>query len=283
MRKAFSREDFMNMINSTYNEYYGKFRDQFNPDEYMQCVDDDELVKRFGAWLEISDDNILTRETMPQIDLGNIPSTVSFMRSESQQVYYIPRNMNPELVYVRYGQIMPKYYSSNLKKRFDESALPLRDVTFRDFQKTINLCTELLKPYRGKILMYDAIGYTTICVGLLLIILLGIATSNASSGNWGNMVLYILLYFIFVPIILKVSQCFQCRYLRKAHFTLAVVCRAENNRYYLKRDVEIRPGYLARWVEFSCVDKSRKSALRQIQERHDVNLRETQKNVEADH
>jgi len=27
MRKAFSREDFMNMINSTYNEYYGKFRD----------------------------------------------------------------------------------------------------------------------------------------------------------------------------------------------------------------------------------------------------------------
>ena len=73
----------MNMINSTYNEYYGKFRDQFNPDEYMQCVDDDELVKRFGAWLEISDDNILTKETMPQIDLGAIPSTHSFMRSES--------------------------------------------------------------------------------------------------------------------------------------------------------------------------------------------------------
>jgi hypothetical protein len=62
-----------------------------------------------------------------------------------------------------------------------------------------------MKPYRGKILLYDAIGYSTILIGLLLIVLLGIATSNSESGNWGNMVLYILLYFIFVPIILKVS------------------------------------------------------------------------------
>jgi len=29
------------------------------------------------------------------------------------------------------------------------------------------------------------------------------------------------------------------------------VCRAENNRYYLKRGVEVRPGYLAKWVLFS--------------------------------
>jgi hypothetical protein len=35
---------------------------------------------------------------------------------------------------------------------------------------------------------------------------------------------------------------------------LAVVCRAENNRYYLRRGVEIRPGYLARWIEFSVLD-----------------------------
>ena len=140
-----------------------------------------------------------------------------------------------------------------------------------------------MKPYRGKILMYDVIGYSTIIIGLLLIVLLGIATSNRESGNWGNMVLYILLYFIFVPIILKVSQCFKCKFLRKAHFVLSVVCRAENNRYYLKRDVEVRPGYLARWVEFLVKDKSQKTVLRQIQERHDIQAKETQKNVELDH
>jgi len=82
-RKPFTREDFMNMINITYNEYYGKFKDQFNPDEYLQVVDDEELVKRYGAFLEKSEDNILTRDTMPWLDLGTIPSTHSFMRTES--------------------------------------------------------------------------------------------------------------------------------------------------------------------------------------------------------
>ena len=132
-RKAFTREDFLTIVTKTYNEYYGKFRDQFNPDEYMQCVDDDDLLKRFGAFLEQTEDNVLTKDSMPWLDLGMIPSTHSFMRSESQQVYYVPRNRNPELVYVRYSQIMPKYYSRNPTKRFKESALPRREITQREF------------------------------------------------------------------------------------------------------------------------------------------------------
>jgi hypothetical protein len=71
------------MINNTYNEYYGKFRDQYNPEEYIECVDDDDLVRRFGPFLEANEDHMLTKNTMPQFDLGNIPSTHSFMRSES--------------------------------------------------------------------------------------------------------------------------------------------------------------------------------------------------------
>jgi len=114
-----------------------------------------------------------------------------------------------------------------------------------------------MKNYRGKILMYDMIGYSVIVLGMLIIILLAFATSSSDGGNWGNMVLYVLLYFIFVPIIYKVSKCFQCKYLRQAHFVLSVVCRAENNRYYLTRGVEVRPGYLARWIEFNVLDKSK--------------------------
>jgi hypothetical protein len=66
----------------------------------------------------------------------------------------------------------------------------------------------MMRNYRGKIWFYDTIGYATIIVGMLIIILLGVATSSSEKGNWGNMVLYILLYFIFVPIVYKVSQCF---------------------------------------------------------------------------
>ncbi len=110
-----------------------------------------------------------------------------------------------------------------------------------------------MKNYRGKILMYELAGYAAMFAGLLMVVILSIVTSQGSS-NWGTIVLFVLLYFIFVPIIYKVSKCFQCKYLRQAHFILAVVCRAENNRYYLKRGVQVRPGYLARWIEFKVMD-----------------------------
>jgi Zn-dependent protease with chaperone function len=72
----------------------------------------------------------------------------------------------------------------------------------------------MVKNYRGKILMYDISGWTINVIGLLLIIALGIGTSDSSSGNWGNMVLYMLLYFIMVPIVYKISKCMQDKYLR---------------------------------------------------------------------
>ena len=134
----------------------------------------------------------------------------------------------------------------------------------------------MMKNYRGKILMYDMIGYGVILLGMIIIILLGIATNSSDGGNWGNMVLYVLLFFIFVPIIYKVSKCFQCKYLRQAHFVLSVVCRAENNRYFLTRGVELRPGYLARWIEFNVLDKQvGVKPLEIIQKRHAYDVKET--------
>ena len=46
-------------------------------------IDDEQLVVRFAHFLEYSDENILTRASMPMIDLGDIPTTHSFMRTES--------------------------------------------------------------------------------------------------------------------------------------------------------------------------------------------------------
>lgn len=208
VKKPWARDDFRRLINQTYSAYYGKFKDQFNPDEYMQVVDDEQLVVRFAHFLEYQEENILTLGSMPQLDLGDIPTTHTFMRVESQQVYYLPRNQNPDHVYVQYSQLRPAYKSKNPKKRFETSSLPKKEVTFKEFQNTINLATTFMKNYRGKILMYDLMGYGLIAFGLLLIIIMGIGTSNSSSGKWGNMVLYILLYFIICPIIYKTSKCF---------------------------------------------------------------------------
>jgi len=82
-QKTFTREDCLQMINATYNEFYGKFRDQFNPQEYMDVVDDEKFIERFGQYLDQTDMNVLNQKTMPYFDLGAIPVTHSFMRRES--------------------------------------------------------------------------------------------------------------------------------------------------------------------------------------------------------
>jgi hypothetical protein len=32
---------------------------------------------------------------------------------------------------------------------------------------------------------------------------------------------------------------------------MALFCRAENNRFYLKKGITLRPGFLAKWIEFN--------------------------------
>jgi hypothetical protein len=65
---------------------------------------------------------------------------------------------------------------------------------------------------------------------------------------------------------------------------LSVVCRAENNRYYLKRGIELRPGYLAKWVLFSVLKpEDCKSVVQSLRDRHEYLVKEQNKNVEADH
>jgi len=161
------------------------------------------------------------------------------------------------------------YHSADPKGRFEESSLPSHHVTLKEFQHTIQVCSLLQKNYRGKILKYQLGGYGVILFGLLLIMLIGMTGDGGK--HWGDMVMYILIYLICVPIIHKVSNCFQNKLLRQAHFVLSIVCRSENNRYYLRRGVEVRPGYQARWIEFSVINHElpdKKDLLQLINFRH---------------
>jgi hypothetical protein len=42
--------------------------------------------------------------------------------------------------------------------------------------------------------------------------------------------------------------------MRISQFLLSIFCRAENNRLYLKQGVEVRPGFLGKWIEFTCLE-----------------------------
>jgi hypothetical protein len=115
---GFGRKDFQELVFMTYTEYYGSFKDQFNPHEYLDCIDGEKLVERYGDYLCISGDNMLTRASMPWLDLGETPVTHSFMRGESDQTFYSPVNNNPSLVYVHYASLQPKYDDSDAQLLF---------------------------------------------------------------------------------------------------------------------------------------------------------------------
>ena len=69
--------------------------------------------------------------------------------------------------------------------------------------------------------------------------------------HWLLSFLVVLLFFVSVGAAYFTFKYFQNKYLRQAHFMLALFCRSENNRYYLEKNVELRPGFLAKWIEFT--------------------------------
>jgi len=52
---ALSKQGWTAMVKKTYKQYYGKFKDQFNPAEYMGCVEQEGMDKEFSAWLGYED------------------------------------------------------------------------------------------------------------------------------------------------------------------------------------------------------------------------------------
>ena len=104
-------------------------------------------------------------------------------------------------------------------------------------------------------------GYALILLGLVILLIIGMALSGKQNARYGRFTMGILIYLFMVPIVLRFSKVGANKRIRQAHFMLAVACRAENNRYYLKRGVEVRPGYLGSWIEFNVLSSRQKASI----------------------
>ena len=87
-----------------------------------------------------------------------------------------------------------------------------------------------------------------------LIFTIAMSMSLGISYHWSISLAFILSYFIYSGISIFIVKSKSNRYLRQSHFLLAVYCRAENNRLYLRKNVEMRPGFLGKWIEFNIYD-----------------------------
>ena len=94
----------------------------------------------------------------------------------------------------------------------------------------------------------ERINMTILILGFILTVVGSIL--GGTMYHWVFSLIIMFAYFMIASITYYVFKTLQNRSLRQSHFLLAMFCRAENNRYYLSRSVEMRPGFLAAWVEF---------------------------------
>jgi hypothetical protein len=112
----------------------------------------------------------------------------------------------------------------------------------------MNTINEVMKSNRGTLAYYDRIILFYLLFGLaftgFLCVLVGMLLHYSLSVILG------FLYFgalgIFIWFIKKRTKVL----VRDSHFCLALVLRAENNRFYLSKGITLRPGFLGKWVEF---------------------------------
>jgi hypothetical protein len=73
---------------------------------------------------------------------------------------------------------------------------------------------------------------------------------------WVIILAVIAAYAILGVILNKLSKYLASRYLKQGHFILALVCRCENNRVFLHHNIEMRPGYQGKFIEFHFHDEA---------------------------
>lgn len=140
-----------------------------------------------------------------------------------------------------------------MKKLVEMSFVTKHRLQASDLEDTIDKATQLLQPYRGFIATIEIVKTILVVLGLLLFCILAIVI-GWSSANWLWCAFVIVLY-----IAITITAVYFTKYLYNAklwqsNFLLSVFCRAENNRHYLVLGLELRPGFLGKWIEIKVLD-----------------------------
>jgi hypothetical protein len=86
--------------------------------------------------------------------------------------------------------------------------------------------------------------FVTLIIFFIVAIVVGL-----ESENWLWCAFVIGMYIFVVIVTVYFMKYAYNKALRQSNFLLAVFCRAENNRHYLNLGLELRPGFLGKWIE----------------------------------
>jgi hypothetical protein len=257
-QQDFGREHFRKLIKKTFDDYYPLEynKSTFNMDDYLEVVSREQLQAKFSIHLEVNDDNILTLKNMPWLDMGDLPVSYKTSKSEAFQVFLVPHDELPFTMVVTYENWPAKFDDAKLRRDFDKTQLQNKGLTVEDVEDTLQRATELIQDYRGVLAkrgkIIKIILFTMGAILLFLAVLIGMM----DQGNYWAPMLLIIFYLLTFLMIVTINKYRSSNKMRMSQFLLSVFCRAENNRLYLKQGVEVRPGFLGKWIEFTSLENN---------------------------
>jgi hypothetical protein len=168
-------------------------------------------------------------------------------------VYVVPEQQVPNKLFVKFSLWQIGFDSSLIKEHFQNMSFQDKGLTQADFEETVEKATKLLQPYRGKIARIERYKNLVLVLMLVLFFIISILV-GLKSGNWLWTAFVITIYIAIAAIAIYSVKFIYSRALRQSHMLLSLFCRVENNRLYLKLGLELRPGYLAKWIELQVID-----------------------------
>lgn len=189
---------------------------------------------------------------MPWLDLGALPSTYSPLKEEAFQVFMETQSQIPNTFIVKHSEWRDAYYSSKLRSLYDKFDFKDRGVTIEEVEDSLLRATQLVKNTRGLFTRLERMKNIACAILLFITVFLAVfAGMMTESIMWPVIIMVVYMiccYMAFLAVRYGASKKF-----RDAHFLLAIFCRSENNRFYLNHGMELRPGYLAHWIEVKVI------------------------------
>ena len=247
------------MIKKTFTDFHpGKFNlHNIQIDEYLKVVEEQELCAKYGSLLEGAEKNILSIKNVPWFDIGDLPESYDPMKDEAFQVTMRPSQKLPNFCVCKYQMLKGQFNQQKFAKKYHLMGFTENGITQEEVESTLRMASTALNPFHGYMSRLNKIKYLVFISAFILFmicaILAGIiptlkGTKRNARWFWPLFIIGICIAGIFIA-----NHYFNKRmsyYYRMGHFVLAVLCRAENNRLYLRHGVEMRPGYNGLWVTF---------------------------------
>ena len=222
-------------------------------DDYLAVVTSEDLEAKFSVNLELSDENILTMRNMPWLDLGELPVSYNTHKSEAFQVYLVPTSEVPHNMVIEYNNWYKRYDVSNAKLMYNKADFVNKGITLEDVLDTLFRATILVDNYRGVLARRNKFVKIGMFASGLVFLILAVVVGMLDEGNYWAPMLIVVAYLLSCLVVIMFFKYRSSYKMRMSQFLLAVFCRAENNRLYLKHGIEVRPGFLGKWIEFTCL------------------------------